>query len=79
MTHWNLLLLIRRLFSCVMVPVKLFKNSFHRAIMFKTKTRIWPIDAATSYILSLRDKPGFMERFIDINKGTRQHMTQLHF
>ncbi|XP_067296145.1 N-lysine methyltransferase KMT5A-like isoform X2 [Pseudorasbora parva] len=37
--------------------------------MLKRKTRIRPIDDARTHILSLRDKPGFMERFIDSNKG----------
>ncbi|GAA6095052.1 uncharacterized protein LOC106936497 [Tachysurus ichikawai] len=37
--------------------------------MLKRKTRTRPIDDATSYILSSRDKPWLMEKFIDANKG----------
>ena len=43
--------------------------------MLKRKTRIRPIDDARTHILSLRDKPGFMERFIDSNKGMGLHTT----
>ncbi|KAJ8016885.1 hypothetical protein DPEC_G00011990 [Dallia pectoralis] len=48
----------------------------NRAIMLKRKTRIRPVNDARTYILSLRDKPGFMERFIDSNKGGGVFATQ---
>ncbi|XP_042593408.1 uncharacterized protein LOC109080598 isoform X3 [Cyprinus carpio] len=44
--------------------------------MLKRKTRIRPVDDARTHILSLRDKPGFMERFIDNNKGRGVFATQ---
>ncbi|XDV12024.1 hypothetical protein PO909_000781 [Leuciscus waleckii] len=44
--------------------------------MLKRKTRIRPVDDARTHILSLRDKPGFMERFIDSNKGRGVFATQ---
>ena len=37
--------------------------------MSTRKRRIRPADEATSYILSSRDKPGLMEKFIDSSKG----------
>ncbi len=43
--------------------------------MFRKMKRIKPVDEANSYILSLCDKPGFVERIIDKNKGTGQHIT----
>uniref|UniRef100_A0A9J8B6L0 SET domain-containing protein n=1 Tax=Cyprinus carpio carpio TaxID=630221 RepID=A0A9J8B6L0_CYPCA len=45
-------------------------------IMLKRKTRIRPVDDARTHILSLRDKPGFMERFIDNKKGRGVFATQ---
>uniref|UniRef100_A0A9J8D7X3 SET domain-containing protein n=1 Tax=Cyprinus carpio carpio TaxID=630221 RepID=A0A9J8D7X3_CYPCA len=45
-------------------------------IMLKRKTRIRPVDDARTHIQSLRDKPEFMERFIDNNKGRGVFATQ---
>ncbi|XP_054863888.1 N-lysine methyltransferase KMT5A-A-like [Amphiprion ocellaris] len=44
--------------------------------MSKRKNRIQPVDDETSYILSSRDKPGFIERFINSNKGRGVFVTQ---
>ncbi|KAJ8000964.1 hypothetical protein DPEC_G00185830 [Dallia pectoralis] len=52
------------------------KRRVERAIMLKRKTRIRPVNDARTYILSLRDKPEFMERFIDSNKGGGVFATQ---
>ncbi|KAJ8001851.1 hypothetical protein DPEC_G00173700 [Dallia pectoralis] len=48
----------------------------NRAIMLKRKTRIRPVNDARTYILSLRDKPEFMERFIDSNKETKTSLIE---
>ncbi|XP_067347081.1 histone-lysine N-methyltransferase set-1-like isoform X1 [Channa argus] len=39
------------------------------AIMSKRNSRLQPAEDAKSYIQSSRDKPGFIERYIDTNKG----------
>ncbi|XP_057204874.1 N-lysine methyltransferase KMT5A-like isoform X2 [Triplophysa rosa] len=46
------------------------------AIMLKKTKRIKPADEAKSYILSSCDKPGFVERFINKNKGRGVIATQ---
>lgn len=37
--------------------------------MIKSKTRMQPSEDAKSHIQSARDKPGFIEKLIDSNKG----------
>ncbi|XP_014873036.1 uncharacterized protein LOC106936497 [Poecilia latipinna] len=44
--------------------------------MSKRKVRKKPVDEATFYIQSSKDKPGLMERFIDDNKGRGIFATQ---
>ncbi len=48
---------------------------FYIAIMSRRSKRIRPADEARSYVLSSGDKPVFVERFIDSNKGMGQHIT----
>ncbi|KAI7801931.1 putative N-lysine methyltransferase SETD8-A-like [Triplophysa rosa] len=59
------------------LALRLFNDPPGRhAIMLKKTKRIKPADEAKSYILSSCDKPGFVERFINKNKGRGVIATQ---
>ncbi|KAK0144115.1 N-lysine methyltransferase KMT5A-A [Merluccius polli] len=53
-----------------------FRNGFHRAIMRRRKSRIRPVDDATSHILSSGDKQGLTQNVIDDYKGRGVFATQ---